>query len=154
MTVKIQNNDFFQTLLKEFENNKIKVGILKSTNVTYNNIDLAGIGLIQEKGSIINNIPATPWLSKPMEVDLITTTFTEKDTLNQIGKNAVKVIQDNFNSLGDGSWKANAPITINGGWMKNKVNGKSFFIKGKGFDRRLYKNGTLQNSITYEVVKK
>lgn len=154
MTVKIQNNDFFQTLLKEFENNKIKVGILKSTNVTYNNIDLAGIGLIQEKGSIINNIPATPWLSKPMEVDLITTTFTEKDTLNQIGKNAVKVIQDNFNSLGDGSWKANAPITINGGWMKNKVNGKSFFTKGKGFDRRLYKNGTLQNSITYEVVKK
>ena len=47
----------------------------------------------------------------------------------------------------------NAPITINGGWMRNKVNGKVFKVKGKGSSRPLVDEGRLRGSIIHKVAK-
>ena len=49
---------------------------------------------------------------------------------------------------------ANAPITIYGGWMRNKVTGKMFYVEGKGKDQPLVDNGDLLRSITYQVIGK
>ena len=49
---------------------------------------------------------------------------------------------------------ANAPITVNGGWMRNKVTGKPFYVEGKGKNQPLVDNGDLLRSITYQVIGK
>ena len=47
---------------------------------------------------------------------------------------------------------ANAPITVNGGWMRNRVTGKPFYVEGKGKNQPLVDNGDLLRSITYQVI--
>lgn len=49
---------------------------------------------------------------------------------------------------------ANAPITINGGWMHNKKSGKLFKIKGKKSNNPLVDTGAMANASTYVVRKK
>lgn len=44
----------------------------------------------------------------------------------------------------------NAPITINGGWMKNKKSGKAFYVEGKGFDNPLVWTNTLQDAVRWK----
>ena len=48
----------------------------------------------------------------------------------------------------------NAPITIHGGWMRNKKSGKPFKVKGKKSSRPLINTGRLRGSIMSKVVKK
>lgn len=50
-------------------------------------------------------------------------------------------------SIRHGNWKANAPITINGGWMRNKKSGKLFYIKGKKSSHPLIDTGNMLQSI-------
>ncbi len=45
----------------------------------------------------------------------------------------------------------NAPITVSGGWMRNRVSGKPVYIPGKGFNRPGYDTGALYESFTFEV---
>lgn len=47
---------------------------------------------------------------------------------------------------------ANAPITVNGGWMRNRITGKPFYVEGKGKNQPLVDNGDLLRSITYQVI--
>lgn len=49
---------------------------------------------------------------------------------------------------------ANAPITVHGGWMRNRVTGKPVYIEGKGKNQPLVDNGDLLRSITYQVIGK
>lgn len=53
-----------------------------------------------------------------------------------------------------GSLAPNAPITINGGWMRNHVTGEPIYIKGKHSSQPLIDTGNLRKSITYVVRKK
>lgn len=55
-------------------------------------------------------------------------------------------------SIRHGSWDANAPITINGGWMHNKKSGKIFYVQGKHSSRPLIDTGNLQQSIHSAIV--
>ena len=48
----------------------------------------------------------------------------------------------------------NATITIQGGWMRNKVSGKPFKVDGKKSSRPLINTGRLRGSIMSKVVKK
>lgn len=45
---------------------------------------------------------------------------------------------------------SNSPITINGGWMKNKKSGKPFRVEGKGFDNPLVWTGKLSESVRWK----
>ena len=44
---------------------------------------------------------------------------------------------------------ANAPITIDGGWMKNKKSGKVFKVEGKGFNNPLVWSGKMTESVRW-----
>ena len=48
----------------------------------------------------------------------------------------------------------NAYITVHGGWMRNKVSGKPFYVEGKGKNQPLVDNGDLLKSISYQVIDK
>ncbi|MEE1227270.1 MAG: hypothetical protein UHM08_09235 [Bacteroidales bacterium] len=46
-----------------------------------------------------------------------------------------------------GGWKPNAKISQVGGWMRNKISGKPFYVKGKGGKQPLIDTGTMLRSI-------
>ena len=47
-----------------------------------------------------------------------------------------------------GGWKPNAKISIEGGWMRNKISGKPFYVRGKGSGKTpLIDTGTMLKSI-------
>ena len=45
----------------------------------------------------------------------------------------------------------NSPVTINGGWIYNRVARKGVPVKGKSFDKPLYDTGQLYNDFDYEI---
>ena len=65
-----------------------------------------------------------------------------------------KVKYDLQASIEDWSTPPNAPITIEGGWMKNKKSGKVFYVEGKGFDDPLVtdpdKKGLLYQAVRWK----
>ena len=132
----------------------------KDKNKSSNTLTNAEILAILEKGSIVNNLPARPLLKPVME--------KHKDEIKKILKNVCsQIVFDNkqeadrlMNLLAfkmetwtkayfteDNGWAPNAPITINGDWMKNKVSGKPVYIKGKKSDRPMIDTGELRRSI-------
>ena len=48
----------------------------------------------------------------------------------------------------------NAPITLEGGWMRNPVSGKPIYIKGKSGTTTLVDTGQLYNDFDYEITRK
>ena len=68
------------------------------------------------------------------------------DDAGTYGENAV------IQKFGDGL-APNAPITINGGWMRNRISGKPFKVEGKGSSAPLIDTGSLKGSITHVVEK-
>lgn len=61
------------------------------------------------------------------------------------GEEVKKDIQE---TILNGGWKPNASITIHGGWMRNKISGKPFYVEGKGTGKQpLVNTRTLLNSI-------
>lgn len=80
-----------------------------------------------------------------------------KDFLKKTPKETAFQIQEDLkDTIEAGEFIANAPITIHGGWMKNKKSGKPFFVKGKGSGKLpLTDTGRLANSIEIRIeVKK
>lgn len=55
--------------------------------------------------------------------------------------------------FGSSELAPNAPITVNGGWMRNYKSGKPFFVKGKHSDAPLIDEGSLKGSITHVIRK-
>ena len=53
--------------------------------------------------------------------------------------------------IDDGISPGNAPLTIQGGWIRNFTSGKPVRVEGKGFDKPLYDTGELYHSFSYEV---
>ena len=67
------------------------------------------------------------------------------DLAGQAGENGVK------DYMTTGNFPGNAPITINGGWMRNRVSGKPVHVKGKGSSKPLIDTGNLRASITHII---
>lgn len=130
-------------------------------------LTMSGLGLIHEFGSETNNIPARSFLRMPLEtkqdelIDKIDSGMVKekieqgdiKGVYRALGEEAVRIVKAAFPTSGYGSWKANAPITIHGGWMTG-ASGKAFYVKGKKSSKPLIDKGNLSGSITYDVVKK
>ncbi len=69
--------------------------------------------------------------------------FTQ--ALKTFGSQVRGDIQD---TILDGGWQPNATISIYGGWMRNKISGKPFYVEGKGTGKPpLINTGTLLKSI-------
>lgn len=71
--------------------------------------------------------------------------------LKTMGEAGAEYIREAITKI---STPANAPITIEGGWMKNKKSGKPFKVKGKGSTNPLVDTGDLSKAPTYELRRK
>ena len=68
-------------------------------------------------------------------------------SFEKLGDTVKKDVQDSINYW---SSPENAPITVNGGWMRNKKSGKLFYIEGKGFNNPLTWTGKLEESVRWK----
>lgn len=125
-------------------------------------ITMAGLALIHEKGLDSLGIPARPFMAE-------TKKKYGPDTLKYMASLYKRVIksldpvkaakllgiyysgrmQEIFTT---GSFAPNSKITVEGGWMRNKISGRPFRVKPKRSTRPLIDNGHLRNSIKSKVV--
>jgi len=129
---------------------------------TVNN--LAELAFILEKGSTVNKIPARPFMRQTREKAeskfqkllarfykaIISGKTTSNKALARLGEAYEGEMKEIFTT---GNFAPNAPITIHGGWMRNKVSGKVFKVKGKESSRPLIDTSHLRQSIMYKVAK-
>ena len=128
------------------------------------NIGLAAIGYILEKGSDVNHLKPRPWmkqtrqrnekrmmgLSKKLLKALSNGSTTAIDAIKKLGGAYELAMKEIFTK---GSFESNAQITIDGGWMRNHVSGKPFYVKGKKSTRPLIDTSLLHQSIKFKVAK-
>ena len=69
--------------------------------------------------------------------------------LNRAGESGVAAIRRYIDA---GVPPPNAPVTVSGGWVYNRVAKKGVHVEGKGFDKPLYDTGQLYNDFDYDVV--
>ena len=125
----------------------------------------AQLAYLHSNGSAVNNMPARPFLEPAIEqpevLNKMANQFKEAfisamdgdqggayahlSKAGMYGANAAKQY------IGSENLAPNAPITIEGGWMRNKVSGKPFYVKGKGSSAPLIDTGSLRSSITYVI---
>jgi hypothetical protein len=151
---------------------RARVGVLginaARSGETSKSLNNSSLMMIQMFGSITNKIPPRDPLFQPL-------IRHRRDLMQKLGSGAMRqafaagefkrmfallgvaaeeIVQNAFETSGDGTWANNAEITIHGGWMKNKVSGKPVYIKGKGSSRPLIDTGQLRRAVTSDVVKK
>lgn len=127
-----------------------------------NNVQLA---YLMSQGSPVNKMPARPFIEPAIEQEDVLNNISEQfarafDAAMQGDMNGVYAALSNagiYGSnavkeyMGSGALAPNAPITINGGWMRNKVSGKPVHVKGKGSSAPLIDTGSLRSSVTYVI---
>lgn len=146
----------------------VLVGIPAEKNEDHGTLNNVSLLYIHENGSPVNNIPPRPVLKEgindPEERPKIQALMQEgikqalagnlqgaENAYQRAGMAGAAAVQKKFT---DGGLAANAPITISGGWMRNKVSGKLVHVKGKGNKGPLIDTGALRQSITFVVRKK
>lgn len=127
-------------------------------------ISMAELAFIMEKGSEVNKIPPRPFMKRTRERaenkiakfarSLYSAILHGKaganKSLKRLGEAYELEMKATFTQE---TFAPNAPITINGGWMRNKVSGKAFKVEGKKSTRPLIHDGRLRQSIINKVVK-
>lgn len=173
MTVKVTADlKKLESILKKLGGDYVaRVGILDNNATSIHDgseITNGELGLIHEFGSEVNNIPARSFLRMPLEekqdslMKAIDSPQVKKSiesgdietAYKALGIAGEQIVKEAFMTSGFGKWAANAPITINGGLMYNKVSGAPVYVKGKGFNKPLIETGDLSRSISSDVVKK
>ena len=149
----------FELLKKQLEDGKgltVKVGILPNTAARSNpskgpDLNNAEVGLKQEFGSASEGVPVRSFLRMPLNTQLpkkmqqigqaAWVGLIKEDgvefALEELGKLAVGVVQQGFDTRGFGQWAPNAPYTI----------------RKKGSSMPLIDTRQLRRSITSEVAK-
>lgn len=127
-------------------------------------ISMAQLAFIMEKGSSVNNLDPRPFMERTRQrctpdVAKYARKLYSAVLHGRIGANqALKLLGERYEgemkqTFVKEKFKDNASITINGGWMRNKVSGKPFKVKGKGSSRPLIDTGRLRGSIIHKVAK-
>lgn len=127
-------------------------------------INMASLAFIMEKGSEVNKIPARPFMQRTRQrakgaFQKLLRKYYQAIFNGKLG--ALKALK-NLGEAYEGAMKEtfvvetfapNSPITIHGGWMRNKVSGKVFKVEPKKSSRPLINNGRLRQSIIHKVAK-
>lgn len=127
-------------------------------------ISMAQLAFIMEKGSAVNKIPPRPFmcatrersenkvarLARSLYKAILKGNASANKSLLKLGESYEGEMKNTFTRE---AFAPNAPITINGGWMRNKVNGKIFKVKGKQSSHPLIDGGRLRGSIIHKVAK-
>ena len=74
-----------------------------------------------------------------------------ESALSDAGEAGVRAIR---NYIDAGVPPPNAPVTVQGGWVYNRVAKKGVPVEGKGFDKPLYDTGQLYRDFDYEISEK
>lgn len=149
----------FATEMKKLSKYELCVGFQSDGGGEEGEPDIVDIAAYNEYGTYASE--ARPFMAQTVEKhgDKIRNMFeqsaaeiqngsTVEAALNTVGVQAVTYMQQ---SITDGNYKPNAPITVKGGWMKNKKSGKPFKIKGKKTAQPLIGSGRMRASVTYVV---
>jgi len=67
------------------------------------------------------------------------------ETAGQAGADGIR------ETIDSGISPLNSEVTVNGGWIYNKVAKKSVYVSGKGFNKPLFDTGALYNALDYET---
>ena len=86
-------------------------------------------------------------LSAAMEVDM-DGTVAALEAAGQAGADGIRTYIDAGVSPG------NAPVTVSGGWIYNRVAKVGVPVAGKGFNKPMIRTGELYNSFGYEIKNK
>lgn len=120
---------------------------------------------LHEAGSPVNRVPPRPVLKPALSREgvreemadaLLAAVYAAAEgsapemtaCMEKAGEAGVKAVRDYVKG---GGTAPNAPITVSGGWMRNRVSGKPVHIKGKGGSVPLVDTGTLLNAFGYEI---
>lgn len=125
----------------------------------------AELAFIHSHGSPLMHIPARPFIEPALEsaqvkrqiagcmADALAATLSQgaaeaSDSLHKAGLYGENAVKRYFRS---GELAPNAPITVEGGWMRNRVSGKPVYVPGKHANAPLRDTGSLRKSITHVV---
>lgn len=146
--------------LKELSSKQVDVGLLPSAGG-----QLAFILGVQTHGSPIMHIPprpvVAPALAQSDTKSAIADGFEQAmeaaaqgdlsgvtaglEAAGQAGADGIRAYIDS------GIGPANAPVTISGGWIWNRVAKKGVLVTGKGSGKVMYRTGALYKAFSYEV---
>ena len=111
------------------------------------------------------NIPPRPFLNETVDKQgdvlrnaqqlylkaVVEGKLTSKGALQKLGVNIVDAIRYTIRA---GDFRANAPITIEGGWMRNKKSDKLFYVEGKHSSRPLIDSGRMRQTVNFVIKPK
>lgn len=155
--------DALKEAISFLKSNRVLIGIPQANSSARGEITNVELAFIHTMGSPINRIPPRPFLEPGVEEAQeqiagrmraaaqaavegdIGAAMDELDNAGLDGENAVKTY------IGAGHHAPNAGITIEGGWMRNRVSGKPVFVKGKRSNVPLIDTGSLRSSITHVI---
>lgn len=147
------------------ESHRLLIGIPEAESARSGPITNVQLAFIHTNGSPRMHIPARPFL-EPAINDVETKekitgcmkqailcafsgdTGGAEAEMEKAGLYGQKAAQS---MIGSGALAPNAPITVEGGWMRNPVSGKPVHIEGKGSSAPLIDTGSLRKAITYVV---
>jgi hypothetical protein len=156
-----------QKFFKEIEDlvkKQVRVGFQQGTT-SEDGADIVDVAMWNELGtSGAHPIPARPFLRQSVDnnedkitamcqtqIQAIADGRTDAEgALKAIGTMQKALIQD---TIRNGDFKPNAPITIEGGWMRTK-DGKPFYIKGKKSSKPLIDTGRMRQSVNFVIEEK
>lgn len=145
------------------KNNRVLVGIPGASGGSHGEVTNVELAFIHTNGSPRLRIPARPFLEPGIAEGMdkiegrmkaaaeaaidgdIGAARGELEKAGMYGENAVK---EYFTG---GHFAPNAGITVEGGWMWNRIAHKPFKVKGKGSSTPLIDTGSLRSSITHVI---
>ena len=149
-----------------FESMQLLVGIPeKNAARADGGMDNVSLAFLHSRGSPVNNMPARPFIEPAIEqdstIDVIAEHFGEAfqgalfgdagEVHRQLSYAGIESVNAIRNYMGSGALAPNAPITVSGGWMRNKVSGKPFKVAGKGSAAPLIDTSGLRAAVTYVI---
>ena len=140
-------------------------GASVEVGLTGGSAGMADLATLLENGSPINRMPGRPFFKAAIASDETQEALAEGFTqaMDAVMEGDLGGIQAGLETAGQGgadgirayidqgNFAPNAPITISGGWMRNRVSGKPVYIRGKGSSKPLIDTGALYASFNYEV---
>ena len=143
---------------------------LKSMNVKVGLPASAGAGLqfilaVQEHGSPVMHIPSRPVIRPALAEPGTRSAMAEEmknalqaawegddagaraamEAAGQAGADGIRAYIDAFIP------PPNSPVTVNGGWIYNRVARKCVYVPGKGMNKPLFDTGALYGAFGYEI---
>lgn len=145
------------------KNKRVLVGIPQANATSRGEVTNVDLAFIHTNGSPRLRIPPRPFLEPAIEeakdriegrmkaaaeAAIEGNTGAAMDELHNAGLYGENAAKEYFSG---GHFAPNAGITIEGGWMRNRISGKPFKVKGKGSAAPLIDTGSLRSSITHVI---